>query len=539
MPLPAFLQTMMRFRLPSFKERRPEPLDNQPDLYSTVIPELLQNAGWRLTPSRLVEIIQEADGGDPRAQTALFATMQEKEPLVAAHFQTRKLAVLACDWDVRSKSHADAAEDIKQELKEASLLSALHHLLNSVVDGYSAVAVDWLPGGQKVRGFVPIMPDAFIFDEGGFPALVGVDGSETPLSSYHPAQVLYAQAEGKAGLPCRKGLGRTLLWMYLFKNGGFRDWSVFLERFGMPFLLGKIPSGDFRDAKLRNDLLQQLMAVRSGGSGVGTTETDMQMLNGASSGSQTAYLDFCKYCDDIMTLTILGQLGTSAKSTGFSNGGAQQQVRQDILDADCALVAGVINKSLIPWMCQVRNLPADADVEFVIDSEEPEDLERRASRDLKLAQATGCRLAKEYAEKTYGVELDDTAAAPVNPQGEGGDNLRQPQQPAQFSDRSAPVAEADRIVQSAIEKMVGERAFEAWRGPVEDAISSVFGDLDPNADDLVERFSERVPKFLESLPSALSGMDAAAFRKTLEDAMLASFVGGIMPASYWRKAARS
>jgi phage gp29-like protein len=320
--------------------------------------------------------------------------------------------------------------------------------------------------------------------------------------------------------------------MYLFKNGGFRDWSVFLERFGMPFLLGKIPSGDYRDAKLRNELMQQLMAVRSGGSGVGTTETDMQMLNGATSGSQTAYLDFCHYCDDIITLAILGQLGTSAKSTGFSNGGAQAQVRQDILDADCALVSGVINKALIPWMCAVRGLPQDADVEFVIDSEEPEDLERRASRDLKLAQATGCKLAKEYAEKTYGVELDDAAAEPSAIDGQ------QQRQPAPFSDHSAPIAEADRIVKSAIERMVGERAFEAWRGPVEDAISAAFGDLDPEAEDLVERFTERVPKFLDSLPSALAGMDAAAFRKTLEDAMLASFVDGLMPESYWRETAR-
>lgn len=532
MPLPEFLKTIMRFRLPSFKESRPEPLDNQPNLYSTVIPELLQNAGWRLTPSRLVEIIQEADGGDPRAQTALFATMQEKEPLVAAHFQTRKLAVLACDWDVRSKSHADAAEDIKKELQAADVKGAIHHILNSVVDGYSAVAVDWLPGGQKVKGFVPIMPDAFIFDEAGFPALVGVDGSEIPLASYHPAQVLYAQAEGKAGLPCRKGLGRTLLWMYLFKNGGFRDWSVFLERFGMPFLLGKIPSGDYRDAKLRGELMQQLMAVRSGGSGVGTTETEMQMLNGASSGSQTAYLDFCKYCDDVMTLAILGQLGTSAKSTGFSNGGAQAQVRQDILDADCALVSGVINKSLIPWMCAVRNLPADADVEFVIDSEEPEDLERRARRDLALTQATGCRLTKEYAEKTYGVELDDAATAPANPANPANP---QQQQRQEFNDRQfATVERADRIVKAAIVKLAGEGAFEAFRKPVEDAISKFFGDLDADADDLVEQFSERVPQFLESLPSALADMDAPAFRKALEESMLAAFVDGLMPASYWR-----
>ena len=519
--LKGFLNTLMRFRRPLFRERSPEPLEDRPDLMSTMVPELLQLSGWKLTPDRLVRIIQEADSGDPREQTSLFATMQEKEPLIAAHLQTRKLAVLACDWDIRSEEHKEEAEAIRKELQTAGLRQAMHHLLDCVVAGYSAVAVDWTPGGRAVRGFVPVMPDAFIFDEGGNPALVAADGAEIPLSSYHPAQVLYAQAEGKAGLPCRKGLGRTLLWMYLFKNAGFRDWSVFLERFGMPFLLGKIPSGDYRNAELRKQLLSQLMAVRSGGSGIGTTETEMQMLNGAASGNQTAYLDFCKYCDDITTLCILGQLGTSAKSTGFSNGGAQAQVRQDLLDADCAMVMEVVNKNLIPYMCAARGIPADADVRFVIESEEQEDLEKRARRDATLASATGRRLSPEYVTTTYGVELEDQPTA-----------SQAPAQP--FNDQSVPVERADRIVRAAIVKLAGEDAFEAWREPVERAISDAFGDLDPEADDLVEQFSERVPKFLEFLPSAMEGMDAPSFRRVLEESMLASFLDGVMPDSFWR-----
>ena len=200
-------------------------------------------ARLRLTPDRLVNIISNADNGDPREQAVLFSTILEKEPIVAAHLQTRRLAVQSCPWSVQSETNQKLADEITAELRAAGLTKAVGHLLDCIGTGYSGVVVDWAKGGAGIRGFVPISPDVWTFDEGGFPAISTVDGrNEEPLANFHPAQIIYIVNDGKAGLPCRRGVMRTLLWMHLFKNSSFRDWGVFLERFGIPFILGKIPS---------------------------------------------------------------------------------------------------------------------------------------------------------------------------------------------------------------------------------------------------------------------------------------------------------
>lgn len=528
------LDGLMRNRKPKGPRRPVESPQRDADLLSVMIPEALAAGFPTLTPAVLRTIIASADGGDPREQAALFSTMQEKEPLITAHLQTRRLAVLACDWSVRSKADEKKAKEIEAMLRKAGIRKAVHHLLDCLGTGYSGVAVDWAPGGKEIRGFSPIMPDAWTFDEAGFPALNSVTGGEIPLSTFHPAQILYVQAEGKVGLPCRKGLLRTLLWLYLFKNAGFRDWSVFLERFGMPFMLGKIPSGDFGNVQKRNELLDSLLKVRSGGAGVGTTETEMQLLNGASSGSQEAYEKFCRYCDEIFTLVILGQLGTSAEANGFSNGGAQAQVRQDILDADALMVQDLMNMQLIPWLCRLRyGMPDAGDIEFVIECEPPEDLNTRADRDLKLTNATGCKMKKEYAEKTYGIELEEREAQP--PQLQQPQPPQKPGRPAPFSDDDEPKGAADRIVRATLGRMVEEEAFEAFRVPIGRAIRKVFGDLDPDDPDLVEKFKERAPKFLELLPGLMDEFDASAFTDALQGAMLASFLNGTLPVDYWKR----
>ena len=252
------------------------PLDREQDLLSTIVSEFQSsNAAFRLKPDRLLSIISDADAGDPREQAALFSTVQEKEPVCAAHLQTRRLAVLSCPWHVQGERHQKEAEAIEGILRRAGLRSAMSHLLDAIGTGYAGVAVDWLPGAAGIRRFTPIQADAWTFDEGGFPALQTVTGGEIPLAQYHPAQVIYVQTDGKAGLPSRKGVMRTLLWLYLFKNTAFRNSGGFLERFGIPFILGKIPSSDFSDARKRETLLSSILAVRSGGAGVGTTETDM------------------------------------------------------------------------------------------------------------------------------------------------------------------------------------------------------------------------------------------------------------------------
>ncbi|MBR4674823.1 MAG: DUF935 family protein [Victivallales bacterium] len=513
----------------AFPDGRPERLEGAGGDMMAMAVSLFDGvaAKVRLTPDRLVNIITQADGGDPREQAVLFSTVLEKEPIVASHLQTRRLAVQSCPWSVQSKAQPALAEEIQEELLRAGIRQAIGHLLDCIGTGYSGAVVDWAKGGAGINGFVPISPDVWTFDEGGYPAITTIDGkNEVPLAKYHPAQILYVVNDGKAGLPCRKGVLRTLLWMHLFKNSSFRDWAVFLERFGIPFILGKIPSGDFFDAKKREELLKGIMGIRSGGAGVGTVETEMQILNGASSGNQQAYEGFQRYCDEIMTLVILGQRASSDAAGGLSKGTAQEAVRQDLLAADCGIIEEAVQKTCVEWLCRLKHGMADAgDIRFKIDCALPEDMNTRAERDLKISQATGCRLSRKYAMETYGVELEEPTPPP--------DPLAQMRQ-GEFSDRPFDLAArrreaAWRLTRATVRRMMDEDVFEAWRGPIEAAARRAFGDIDPEAEDAIEQFGKRVPDFLAALPGILDHFAPEEFCRVMRGGVLASFLNSLPP----------
>jgi len=516
-------------------ERAAGPLERDYGLMSTSIPvvdDICSRA--RITPDRLVRIMNDADAGEPQEQARLFEVMLDKEPRFAAHLSTRRLAVLGCKWSVKSEKEPSIADEIVKTLRDADARKAIGALVRSVAFGYSGVAVDWLAGGSGIRKFMPIASDRWIFDEAGNPALETDSGERRSLVSYHPAQILYCTADGMTGMPAKNGLLRTLLWLYLFKNVNFTLWNQFLERFGVPFILGKLPSGDFNDAKKRQELYRSILAVRSGGGGVGTTETDMQMINGVSGSNNDAFEAFQRYCDETATLVILGQLATSDKAGGLSNNGAQDKVRQDILEADCSMVLTEMQK-LVNWLLKFRYGIGDGhDFVFSIDCEKPEDMNIRAERDAKVAAASGCVLERKYAEETYGIRLDDKPASGDVPGQEG-----------QFSDNPVRVPKKatamDRTISGicdrALMSIVDGEALEAWRGPVDDAVKKAFGDLDPSLpdDQLLAAFAERAPGFLESLPGVMDAMDDRVLVEALGHSMLAGYVNGLMPADFWKK----
>ena len=519
----------MRYRL-----QRPgggvAPLRRDEGLLSSTIPaadDLAVRA--RITPARLARIIVDADAGEPQEQARLMEIVLEKEPRFAAHLATRRLAVLGCKWAVHGEDEPELAAEVETMLRDAGARDAMGALLRCVGFGYAGVAADWAPGGAAVTGFHPVAQDRWIFDESGAPALECDDGTRRALASFHPAQVLYCQADGMAGLPARNGLLRTLLWLYLFKNTSFTLWNQFLERFGVPFILGKLPSGDFNDLKKRAELLQSILAVRSGGGGVGTVETDMQMLNGASGSNHDAFERFQRYCDETATLVILGQLATSSDGGGLSGDNAQDKVRQDILEADCALVSAEFQK-LVDWLVRFRTGREDHGLRFEIDCAKPEDMNVRAERDARVATAAGCVLERKYAEETYGLRLEERPPAPADPMA-GFSDLRRPSGPTA---RDRAIAS---ICEKAVTSLVEDEALEAWRGPVDDAIARAFGDIDPSLpdDELLAAFADRAPAFLASLPGVMDAIDDRALTRAFAESMLAGYLDGLLPPSFWAK----
>jgi phage gp29-like protein len=356
--------------------------------------------GVSVKASTITRLLEGADDGQPAELAALFQTVIEKEPVIAAHLQTRLLAVLSCDWSVRCDDSAKALE-IEAVLRKARVHSLLRHLLDAVATGYSGAATIWGEGGASVKAFKLIDSSNWVFDLAGNPALIGLDGGERALSSYHPHQFVFHTHLLKPGIPSRGGLLRSLVWLYFFKHYAMRDQARFLERFGMPFVLAKIRRDDFEDSSVRAGILASLSKVGADGAGVVTEGSEIQLL-GASPGNPD-YIEWFKYIDDVYATLILGQTASSKSTSGFSKGQIQENVRKEIVEADCRALMETLDVQLLRPL-ELYRYGTEGALRFVLDYSSPENLVDKAQIVKTLADA-GFKAEPAWVSKTFGIAL--------------------------------------------------------------------------------------------------------------------------------------
>ena len=352
----------------------------------------------------ITRLLESADEGLSSELAALFQTVMEKEPVIAAHIQTRILSVLSCDWSVQGEDSAKAAE-VEGILRRARIHSLLRHLLDAVGTGYSGAATVWGEGGSSIDSFKHVDPTNWTFDLAGNPALIGFDGKERAISGYHPFQFVFHTHRLKPGIPSRGGLLRSLVWLYFFKHYAMRDQARFLERFGMPFVLAKIRREDFDDPQVRSSVLDSLAKVGSDGVGVVTEGSEIQ-VTGASSGSAD-YIEWFKYIDDVYSMLILGQTATSKVASGLSKGQMQENVRRDIVEADCMSLMETVDAQLIRPL-ELYRYGTSGTLRFVLDYSSPESLVDKAQIVKTLSEA-GFKPDPAWIARTFGIALDAKA----------------------------------------------------------------------------------------------------------------------------------
>ncbi len=403
---------LARFR-PSSSDGRNSQLKSIPRNESEDFTEFL--ASWlnmtrtKITAPFITNLLESADDGYSQEQAVLFQTILEKEPVISAHLQTRMLAVLACDWEVRCRPCAagdtwrERAGEISAMLDRAGFYNLLKHLLDAIATGYSGSAIVWNEGGAGIDEFKFIHPANWIFDLAGNPALVDSLGNEKPLAGYHPNQFVFHVHSMKPGIPSRGGLLRTLVWLYFFKHYAVRDRARFLERFGIPFMLGKIRRDDFDNDDIKNQILNSLAKMGADGVGVVTEGSDLEVFNPASQANNAGYQEWFNYIDEIYALTILGQLATSKEASGFSKGQAQENVRRDLLEADCRALMQTVNRQVLGPLERYR-FGSEGNFEFVIKFEPKDDLKIKAEI-VKLLAESGYAIDPGWIEATFGAPL--------------------------------------------------------------------------------------------------------------------------------------
>lgn len=368
-----------------------------------------EDAARGLTPERLDAIMLEANSGDPRRQARLCREMMEKDWNIAHAWQTRVNAVLGCEWHVDAGDESEAAgivaatlerqlRDAGSDCEEGELMGVdglVEELMGALLPGYAAVEKVW-GGGGDLLGFSPIPQTAIRFEEDRPMVVVDGEAQGIPLD---PQRYIWHRGVRRDGDAARGGLVRPLAWLFCLANIGIKDLASFVERHGMPFIVGKVDQGGVEQE--RNAVKRLIRNFGPSGGGVFSRNVEVQLMESTSKGE--VFFKLLNYLEDAVTKVLLGQTASSGDSAGLSKGDAQSKVRQDILEADCRRVSACIQRQVVrQWMRY--NAPDAAMPRFVLEYEAPEDRSALAQTVSTLAQA-GFHADADEMSKRFGMKL--------------------------------------------------------------------------------------------------------------------------------------
>lgn len=199
--------------------------------------------------------------------------------------------------------------------------------------------------------------------------------------------------------PYGEALLSRLYWVWFFKNSGFKFWAKFVEKFGLPMMVGKTvgKTTDMRDALLQ--------AHASSVIALGATDSvEIQAANNSGNSSQT-FETFDKNLERRIQKVILGQTLTSGTDNSGSRslGEVHLEVQNAKYKADIRMIMPTI-QAIINALCDINGWERHRIIIGEEKSLEPE----KADRDVKLKNA-GANLTPQYFQREYGLQDGDIA----------------------------------------------------------------------------------------------------------------------------------
>lgn len=332
----------------------------------------------------------------------------ESDDDISAALDTRREAVLAIPWrlEVDGGGTNEQTDWLWDEFERVAE-SAMRGAFAAVPYGYSVMEVvyknsedgrlTWQEVTEKpFEWFIPKLDGRVLYRSTAAPMGEETDPRKFILTARQPT---YRNPYGEA-------LFSRLYWPWYFRVQGWRFWAKWLERFGIPMLLGKT-SGD-------PQLLAERLAtaVQNAVAAVGQGD-EVAVLEQKSGGAQFEVFEraiLTRYQRTILGQTLTSDVSSSGGS--FAAAKVHDEVRKDKRDADVRMVTRSMQR-LVDILWTENRFPGKPP-EFVMQDdtglEEP-----RAARDATLVNAGIVRLTKDYLLRVYDYEEEDIEV-PEKPQ---------------------------------------------------------------------------------------------------------------------------
>ena len=335
------------------------------------------------------------------------------DPHVWACYQSRKSGTLSREWEIRPAGNGNRARDlaaleqIREWMGSIEVDGVISDALEAPFFGLAPLEIVWRRGDrwfpEKITGRPP---EWFAFGPGGDLRFLSRD-RQFQGETLPPKKFLAARHGASYRNPYGERLLSRCFWPVTFKRASLKFWSIFTEKYGMPWITGKVPRGT--DDEERAEVLAMLQDMVQDAVAVINDDEAIEILEqGGKTASADIYERLARHADYQISKAVLGQTLTTETGDGgggsYALGQVHSEVRADLLEQDQRMVATVFN-TLFRWICEL-NFPEVAPPVFGFHEKENVRLER-AERDLKLTQAmkeSHLGLTRQYWETNYNLD---------------------------------------------------------------------------------------------------------------------------------------
>lgn len=324
---------------------------------------------------------------------------------VSACIESRKAGCLSMLWDLQSRGQDQATEVIRAALERLDMPKLMSEILEAFLWGYQPLEIMW----QQVEGLtlphkvVGKPPHWFAFDAENNLRFLSI---KNPLGELLPERkFLLAQHHATYANPYGEKLLPRCFWPVTFKKGGWRWWVTATEKYGMPFIIGKVPRGTERGEQ--DQFLEALEQLVQDAIAILPNDSEVQILDGnsgKSSQSVSPHKELIEQCNAEIALAIVGQTLTSeiGRNGSYAAAKAHNEVREEIVAGDKRMLERVVQQ-LVDWIFEFNWSGQSPLFSLYPESDVNRDL---AERD-KILFELGARYSKEYLLKAYGFSPED------------------------------------------------------------------------------------------------------------------------------------
>ena len=300
-------------------------------------------------------------------------------------------------------------EGILADLDMERIIGQMH---DAVLFGYAPMEILW---GRVANMTVPVdvigkPPEWFSF---GMDNQLLFRSRSAPMGeAVDPVKFICVQQDPTYDNPYGFPDLSMCFWPTTFKKAGYGFWAKFIEKYGMPWPIGKYPRGT--PSHDIDGLLDKLESMVQDGVAAIPNDASVEFLKVDGSQSSDSYHQFLMFCRSEVAMALLGQNQSTEANSTRASAVSGLEVTGYIRDGDAKLIAGNISR-LIKLIVE-QNWSNQVAPKF--DFWEQEEIDTtRSSRDKTIVEA-GARLTKVYFQRAYGLaddEVDITQAEPSQP----------------------------------------------------------------------------------------------------------------------------